>query len=99
MEYTTNATTALFSEPTIPSSIILVVRNGERKFDEVYIDSDQYGLQTFTVSGARRGIAAGFHKTLIVRRSSQQESLCNGSSLTFYFVFEVRRRTVFGEPV
>jgi hypothetical protein len=60
MEYTTNATTVLFWAPTIPSSIVLVVRNGERKFDEVYSDNDTYDGNIFPVSGARHGISVGF---------------------------------------
>ena len=45
---------------SIPSSIILVVGNGERKFDEVYSDSAVYDSKGFLVSGARHGISVGY---------------------------------------
>ena len=60
VECTTYATTDMFCSTTIPSSIILVVGNGERKFDEVHGDSDPYDRKTFPVSGVRHGISAGW---------------------------------------
>src|SRR5271154_6641922 len=39
----------------------------------------------FLLSGARHGISAGYCETRIVRRSSHQESLCNGNVVNILF--------------